>query len=58
MITWDSVQQFVRMGLQAAAGALVTKGYLDAAAGEALTGGLLSIASVAWWVVWNRKRAA
>ena len=57
-MNWDTVQQFVRMGLQAGAGALVTKGYLDAAAGEALVGGLLSIASVGWWLVWNRKRVA
>ena len=53
---WDTVQQFVRMGLQAGAGALVTKGVLDASAAEALTGGLMSISSVVWWLVWNKKR--
>lgn len=54
---WDTLQQFVRMGLQAGAGALVTKGYLDTNAAEALVGGLLSISSVAWWLVWNKNRA-
>ena len=54
---WDTVQQFVRMGLQAGAGALMSKGYLDASAAEALIGGVMSLTSVAWWLVWNKKRA-
>ena len=54
---WDTVQQFVRMGLQAGAGALVAKGYINESAAEALVGGALSLSSVAWWMVWERKRA-
>jgi hypothetical protein len=55
---WDTVQQFVRMGIQAGAGALVARGFIDNSVSEALIGGLMSLSSVAWWLVWNRKRKA
>lgn len=54
---WDTVQQFVRMGIQAGAGALVTKGIIDSSVAESLIGGLMSLSSVVWWLVWNKKRA-
>jgi len=53
---WDIIQQVIRMGLQLAAGILVTKGYVNESGAEQLIGGLMSISSVAWWAVWNRKR--
>lgn len=57
-MTWDTAQQFVRIGLQLGAGALVSKGILTEEMAETATGALLSLAGVAWWALWNRKRDA
>ena len=57
-IKWDVVQQVRRMALQAAAGSLVTRGIIDASMAETATGALLSLAGIAWWAFWNRKRVA
>lgn len=54
-MTWDSVQQIIRIVLQFLSGLLVGKGILDATNAEIFSGALLSLASVAWWFVWNRK---
>lgn len=58
MITWDTAQQFVRIGLQLASGALVQRGWLNEEMATTATGAVLSLAGVAWWAVWNRKRDA
>lgn len=55
-MTWDTVQQLVRIILQFIAGILVTKGILDEANATTLVGALLSIASVGWWVFWDKRR--
>ena len=57
-MTWDTAQQFVRIGLQLVAGALVSKGILTEEMAATATGALLSLAGVAWWALWNRKRDA
>lgn len=56
-MTWDSVQQFLRILLNAGGGILVSKGYLSEDMSTTLVGGLLSIGSVIWWFIWNRKVA-
>ena len=56
-MNWDSVQQFIRIGMQMFAGALVSKGYLTEDMGVQLSGGLMSLFAVVWWFYWNNARA-
>jgi hypothetical protein len=55
-MTWDSLQQFLRILLQLLAGALVQRGYITAEMGVTFTGALLSLGGIAWWALWQRKR--
>lgn len=57
-MNWDSVQQVVRILLNAAGGILIGKGYLTEETATTLVGGLLSVGSVVWWFIWDRGRAA
>jgi hypothetical protein len=58
-MTWDTVQQFVRICLGWLAAFLVARGKLDPANAETLTGALLGVAQVGWWYFWNTfKRPA
>lgn len=57
-MNWDTAQQLFRILLQAAAGALVSKGILTEEMAATASGAVLSLAGVAWWVLWNRKREA
>lgn len=45
----------LRHALQLGAGALVTKGVLDGGTAEAAVGGVMSLASVGWYV-WGKRR--
>jgi hypothetical protein len=56
-MTWDSAQQVIRIAMQAVAGYLVASGHLTEDMAKALTGGVLSLAMVAWWWAWNGRRA-
>lgn len=55
-MTWDTVQQFVRILLQLAAGWLLSQGYLSEEMATTLVGSLLSVAGILWWAVWERNR--
>ena len=57
-MTWDSVQQFIRICLQFIAGYLVSRGILDETNAVTLTGALVSLASVGWWLFWDKRRAS
>lgn len=57
-MNWDTAQQFLRIALQAGAGALVSKGILTEEMATTAAGAILSLTGVAWWLVWNRKRNA
>lgn len=56
-MTWDTVQQLVRIVMQVAAGYLIGRGLLSEEMATTLTGGVLSLANVAWWLLWERRRA-
>lgn len=56
-MTWDSIQQAVRIVLYALSGSLVTKGYLTEEVLNTLIGAVLALGSVGWWFFWERKRA-
>lgn len=55
-MNWDTVQQFIRIIMQVLAGMLVSKGYITAEMGVTLSGAVLSLAGIAWWVFWDKKR--
>lgn len=57
-MNWDSIQQVLRIVLNALGGVLIGKGYLTAETSTTLIGGLLSIGSVGWWFIWERNRSA
>lgn len=57
-MTWDTVQQVLRIVLNALGGILIGKGYLTEEMSVTLVGGVLSIGSVLWWAFWDKNRAA
>ncbi|MCZ7480569.1 hypothetical protein [Rhizobium rhizogenes] len=52
---WNTVQQLLRILLQFGSGVLISKGVLTEEMAVTLTGGVISVASVVWWLVWNKK---
>jgi hypothetical protein len=54
---WNTVQQLLRILLQFGSGVLISKGVLTEEMAVTLTGGIISVASVVWWAVWNKKEA-
>lgn len=57
-MSWDTVQQLLRIILQVAAGFVVGQGYLNAEMATTATGAIMSLAGVIWWAVWNNKKPA
>lgn len=54
-MTWDTVQQFIRIIMQVLAGMLVSRGYITQDMAVTLTGAVLSLGGIAWWVFWQRS---
>ncbi|MBN8930362.1 MAG: hypothetical protein J0G97_00040 [Rhizobium pusense] len=52
---WNTVQQLLRILLQFGSGVLISKGVLTEEMAVTLTGGLISVASVVWWIAWNKR---
>ncbi|MDH0911773.1 hypothetical protein N5C66_21230 [Rhizobium pusense] len=52
---WNTAQQLLRILLQFGSGVLISKGVLTEEMAVTLTGGLISVASVVWWIAWNKK---
>lgn len=55
MLTWDSVQQLIRIVMQIIAGALISKGVMTDAIATQLTGAVMSLAGVVWWFIWDKN---
>jgi hypothetical protein len=55
-MTWDTVQQLVRIIMQIAAGFLVQRGLITEAMSTTLVGSVLSLGGIAWWMLWDRTR--
>ena len=53
---WQTIQQVLRILLNAAGGVLIGKGYPTEEMSTTLIGGLLSLGSVGWWLIWQRGR--
>lgn len=56
-MTWDSIQQVLRILLNGLGAFLVGKGVVTEAMVPTLVGGILSVGSVMWWALWQRHRA-
>lgn len=57
-MTWDTVQQLVRILMQLAAGFLVNQGLITSDMSTTLVGSVVSIGGILWWVLWDRNRPA
>ncbi|HLO78153.1 MAG TPA: hypothetical protein VK196_16990 [Magnetospirillum sp.] len=57
-MTWDTVQQFIRIIMQVLAGMLVSRGLITAEMGVTLTGAIVSLGGIAWWIFWQRSKPA
>ena len=55
-MTWDTIQQLVRVIMQVVAGMMISRGLITEEMGVALTGAIVSLGGVAWWVLWQRNR--
>lgn len=55
-MTWDSIQQLIRIVAQMGGAALVSRGLITEEISTQLSGGVLALASVAWWIFWNKGR--
>jgi len=51
-MTWNSLQQFLRIVMQFIGGMLVAYGWADTAGVEAITGFIVSGGALAWWAYW------
>lgn len=56
MDSWSTMQQLLRIILNFVGGILISRGILTDEMMTQLTGGVMSLAAVAWWFVWNRQR--
>lgn len=55
-MTWDSIQQVVRIVLYALGGWLLGDAVTQGEAFQAAVGGVLSIGAFVWWWFWERNR--
>lgn len=56
-MNWDTIQQFIRIIMQVVAGMLVSKGFITEEMGVTLTGAIISLGGIAWWVFWQKGKA-
>lgn len=54
-MSWDTIQQFIRILGGWLAAILVTKGIADESNAQVLIGGLTGIVQFGWWFFWNRN---
>lgn len=55
-MTWDTVQQLVRILMQLAAGFLVQRGLITEDMSATLVGSVVSLGGILWWALWEAKR--
>lgn len=55
-MTWNTVQQLVRIVAQMGAGGLVSSGIITEDLATSGVGAVVSIAAIVWWIVWENKR--
>jgi hypothetical protein len=57
-MTWDTVQQLLRIVMQFAAGILMQRGLITEEMTTTLVGAVVSLGGIIWWVAWERVRPA
>jgi hypothetical protein len=55
-MTWDAIQQLIRIIMQLAAGVLVSQGWITSDMQTSLVGAVVSIGGILWWLFWQRSR--
>lgn len=55
-MSWDTVQQLVRILLQLAAGWLLNQGIITEDHVTTIVGAGVSLGGVIWWILWDRNR--
>lgn len=55
-MTWDSLQQFVRIALYSAGGWVFGSAVADGALFQSALGGAMAIGAFLWWLIWERNR--
>ncbi len=55
-MNWDTIQQLVRIVMQLGAGVLVQRGLITEEMSVTFVGSLVSLAGIAWWMLWDRSR--
>lgn len=53
-MTWQSIQQFVRIALYTAGGFFLGEGVMDGDLAQDAIGGVVAIGAFVWWLVWER----
>ena len=57
-MSWDTIQQLVRILLQLGAGWMLKEGLITEDMVSTLVGSALSLGGIAWWALWERDRTA
>lgn len=57
-MTWDQIQQIVRIVLYAVGGYVFGDAVVEGDTFQQAVGGVLSVGAFAWWYIWDRKREA
>lgn len=57
-MTWDTIQQLVRIIMQVLAGWLAAQGWITSDMQTTLVGAVVSLGGVLWWAFWERSRPA
>ncbi len=55
-MTWDSIQQIVRILLYSAGSYLFGQAVADGALFQAALAGILPVGAFFWWLFWDRNR--
>lgn len=53
-MTWNSIQQLLRIALYTGGGIVFGESFMDGELAQSAIGGLLSIGAFVWWLVWER----
>ncbi len=55
-MTWDTVQQLIRILLQLAAGWMLKEGLITEDMVTTFIASVVSLGGIAWWAFWERSR--
>lgn len=56
-MTWDTLQQFIRIAMYSAGSYFFGEAVADGELYQAAIAGAVAIGAFVWWAVWERRRA-